>query len=118
MLPRSRQWLMDMAELVERLEMKRAGRSLDEYLEDNDLRDIIERNLEKIGELTIRLRDHDPATVARLDGFQEIIGLRNLISHDYENVSAARLWGFLPDVLPGRATDIRELLTDPDPSPR
>ncbi len=114
MLPRSRQWLTDMADLVERLETKRAGRSLEDYLRDDDLRDIVERNLEKIGELTIRLRDHDPATVARIDGFQKIIGLRNLISHDYESVSAERLWGFLPDVLPALAADVRNLLDDED----
>lgn len=96
---------MDMADLVDRLETKRAGRSLNDYLRDDDPRDIVERKLEKIGGLMFRLRDHDPATVARIGGFQKIIGLRNLISNDLGNVSDERLWGscrtFYP---PWRAT--------------
>lgn len=115
MLPRSRKWLTDLTTTIARLETITTDRTAADYLADQDLRDIVERNLEKIGELVVRLRDHDPATVARIRDFQKIIGLRNVLAHDYEHVGDALIWSYLHDVLPALSQDIDAVMRDDEP---
>lgn len=114
---RSRTWLTDITVFGERILEKTSGRTGADYVADIDLRDIVERNLLKIGELVVRLRDHDDATVAQLVGFRGVIGLRNILSHDYESLSDEEIWDLVQRALPVLLRDARQALDGADDRP-
>ena len=68
------------------------GKTLDDYLDDLLLRRAVERELEIIGEAATRLGRQDRATLERITGYQEIIGFRNLIAHEYDRLEPAQVW--------------------------
>lgn len=107
---RSRTWLSDIEVFSERIQEKTIGRTAADYVTDNDLRDIVERNLLKIGELVVRLRDHDETTVSQLAGFRGVIGLRNILSHNYESLTDSEVWELVQRALPALLLDVRRLL--------
>ena len=113
---RSRTWLTDIAVFGSRILATSAGRTAADYVMDNDLRDIVERNLLKIGEMIVRLRDHDGETVSQLEGFRGVIGLRNTISHDYKSLSDEEIWELVQRALPVLLKDVGRVLDADDRS--
>ncbi len=113
---RSQTWLTDIVVYGERTLQKTTGLTSDDYVANLDLRDIVERNLLKIGELVVRLRDHDEETVSRLAGFRGLIGLRNILSHDYESLSDEEVFELIQRALPVLIADAREVLDGPSPT--
>jgi uncharacterized protein with HEPN domain len=117
MQPRTRRWLTDLLRAGAYIERKTAGRTVRDYGADEDLRSIIERKFEIIGEVLVRVRDHDPATVARITDFQKIIGLRNVLSHAYDDVSPERMWIVIQTALPILMTEVEAILEDDQTEP-
>lgn len=88
---------------------------LERYLSDEDLRFAFERNLVTIGEAMIRMRDHDPETLASIPGYRGAIGLGNVVAHDYHQIEDTRIWGIVTEFLPILAKEVRELLRGAQP---
>lgn len=61
------------------------GETLDTYLHDRRLRQVVERNHEIIGEALVRLRMADPDAAPRITDLHQIIGLRNRLAHGYDD---------------------------------
>lgn len=78
MLADSRKYLWDAQKAASRIKRFTAGRSFDDYLDDDMLRAAVERQFEIIGEALNRLSAKDPDTADRVIGFQ--ISLTNLES--------------------------------------
>lgn len=97
---RSREWHNEIVYSVRYIQHRVAGRTLDDFLSDEDLRSIVERKFEIIGENVVRLRDHDPLTVVEITDFQRIIGLRNVIAHAYGSLDWGPMWGAVHRSLP------------------
>lgn len=112
MQPRSRRWLADILRAGMYIQNKAQGRTATDYEQDEDLRSIIERKFEIIGESLVRIRDHDPATVARITDFQKVIGLRNVLSHAYDDVAPERMWVTIQTALPILMTEVEAILGD------
>lgn len=112
MQPRIRRWLGDILRAGAYIQDKAAERTVIDYSRDEDLRSIIERKFEIIGEALVRVRDHDPATVARITDFQKIIGLRNVLSHAYDDVAPERMWVTIQTALPILMTEVEAILGD------
>jgi len=112
MHPRVRESLLDILTATDYIARKIEPASLDEYLANEDLRSLIERNLITIGEAIVRVRDDDPATMSRIGDFREAIGLRDVIVHGYKNVSDAQIWEMIGTFLPVLAVDVRRLLAE------
>ncbi len=112
MRSRSRRWLRDAAGAGAYIQAKVAGRTIDDYATDEDLRSIVERKFAIVGEAITRVRDNDPATVARLTGFREFIGLGDILAHEYDDVSAVRVWAAAEDSLPTLLAEIAALLAE------
>lgn len=68
------------------------GKTRDDYLDDLFLRSAVERQFEIIGEAATRLGRQDRATLERITGYQEIIGFRNLIAHEYDRLEPDQVW--------------------------
>ena len=68
------------------------GKTLDDYLDDLLLRRAVEREFEIVGGAATRLGRWDSATLERITAYQEVIGFRNLIAHEYDSVEDAQVW--------------------------
>ena len=68
------------------------GKTRGDYLEDVFLRSAVERQFEIIGEAATRLGRRDSAALERITGYQETIGFRNLIAHEYDRIENAQVW--------------------------
>jgi uncharacterized protein with HEPN domain len=66
--------------------------SLARYEPDNVLRDIVERNLIKIGDALNLLHRIDPQLTLRISGYTLIIDTRNRLTHGYATVDNAVIW--------------------------
>ncbi|MEJ7763545.1 MAG: HepT-like ribonuclease domain-containing protein [Thermomicrobiales bacterium] len=112
MRSRSRRWLRDAAAAGAYIQTKVAGRTIDDYATDEDLRSIVERKFEILGEAIVRVRDNDPATVARLTGFREFINLADILAHDFDDITPVRVWAVAEDSLPTLLAEIAGLMAE------
>lgn len=87
------------------------GETLDTYLNDRRLRQVVERNLEIIGEALVRLRTVDPETAALITDLHRIIGLRNRLAPGYdEEIDDILIWRTVQEPLPTLRTEAEKLL--------
>ncbi len=95
----------DMARLWDMLDASRAiasfieGRSFTEFQANRMVRNAVERNLEIIGEAARSISQHTR------DGYPDIpwssiIGLRNIIAHEYGELRSEKIWGICVNRLP------------------
>ena len=63
-----------------------------DYLAQTMLRDAIERRFEIVGEALRQLRAEAPETAARFPHLEAIIGFRNMIAHQYDDLRDAQVW--------------------------
>lgn len=103
--------LKDAARLWDMLDAARAAREFtvdqdfDHFLQDRKTRNAVERNLEIIGEAA---RNVSPETRERFPGipWKSMIGLRNVLAHEYGEIRYEILWSVVQDKL---ASLIRQL---------
>ena len=76
-----------------------AGRSIDDYLADEDVRLMTERRLEIMGEAARRLSEEFRAGHSDIP-WRRIIGLRNILAHRYDEVDDVELWGLIDKEVP------------------
>ena len=87
-----------------------ANCTFEQYEEDQLLRSAVERQFEIIGEATRRLADADQAIAEKITGYQSIIGLRNRIAHEYDNIANQTLWNIIQNNLPTLHNEVTNLL--------
>jgi uncharacterized protein with HEPN domain len=78
------------------------------YMQHKRLRRSVERELEIIGEATRRITKVGPEF--KLENTREIIGLRNLVAHAYDNISDNTIWAIINKHLPKLRKDVERLL--------
>lgn len=80
----------------------------DAFLTDPMVQDAIMMRLQVIGESLARMRqiDDEPFLAMGDESWNEIIGLRNIISHGYVTITMERIWDFLEKDLPQFARSI------------
>jgi uncharacterized protein with HEPN domain len=71
-------------------------------------KDAILMRLQVIGEALAAMRNADEEFFSTIgdESWNEIIGLRNIISHGYAVIKIERIWDFLIEDLPALATSI------------
>jgi uncharacterized protein with HEPN domain len=88
------------------------GRTFSEYETDRQFRKAVEREFEIIGEALSRLTQADPATAARIEDLNRIVGFRNRIIHGYDAVDDATVWGVATSHLPRLLAEVEGLLRE------
>ncbi len=83
--------------------------SFDEYSADRRLRQSVERSFEIIGEAARRLSIVDPGMAELISNFRQIVGFRNVIAHDYDEIQQPRVWEIVRDFLPEFRDEIDQL---------
>lgn len=76
------------------------GFTLQEYETNLLVRSAVERQLEIVGEALNRLLKLDPSFQSRLTATRAIIGFRNRLAHDYDDISSLFVWDILEQHLP------------------
>jgi uncharacterized protein with HEPN domain len=72
----------------------------EEFLSNPMLQDAILMQLHEIGENLSQLRRLNEASFRLApESWHQLIGLRNIISHGYEAVSAERIWAYMAEEL-------------------
>lgn len=89
---RTKKLLYDIQQEAAAISTFTTGRTRADYEQDLMLRRAVERAFEVIGEAAARLVRHDPATAARISGYRRIIGFRNIIAHEYDNLDSEQVW--------------------------
>lgn len=86
MRPEAGAHLWDAAEATKLAHEFASGRTKDEFNSDLLVRSAIERQLEILGEALNRLRRVDAGTADRVPDLDKIIGMRNVIAHEYGEI--------------------------------
>jgi uncharacterized protein with HEPN domain len=103
-------YLLGVEEAAAYILRRAAGRSVEEYLNDEDLRFAIERNFILIGEAMASLRRHFPELSAQIEAQGKIINFRNFIVHRYWDIDDEGVWDIInKDVAPLKTT-VEQLL--------
>lgn len=81
----------DMTQAIQRLQMFTNSLTFDEYIDDIRTVSAVERQFEVLGEAARRISTEFQQAHPDID-WQRIIGLRNIISHRYDDVRQEILW--------------------------
>ncbi|HNT34642.1 MAG TPA: DUF86 domain-containing protein [bacterium] len=97
--PRDMARLWDMIDCAKAIMQFIEGRCFEDFVSDRMLRNAIERNLEIIGEAA---RNVSAETRNRLTDipWTSVVGLRNIIAHEYGEIRYERLWSICENRLP------------------
>ena len=85
-----KKYLWDIQQAIIRLEMAVASKTFEEFDKDVLLINAVERNFEILGEAVKRIKQKRPDL--EISDYLKIIGMRNLIAHNYEGVEPITLW--------------------------
>jgi len=105
-----KKWLLDILNSIESIyEFTGEKRDFFEYEKDKKLRRAVEREIEIIGEAVKRINQEN--TEIKIDNARQIIATRNQITHAYDAVNNAIIWGIVVNHLPKLKIEIENLLT-------
>ena len=77
------------------------------------MRSAVERQFEIIGEATRRLANDDQSIAEKITNYKTIIGLRNRIIHEYDNITNRTLLNIIQNNLPTLLNEVTTLLEQP-----
>jgi uncharacterized protein with HEPN domain len=110
MLPESRKLLEDMRQATEKIARFTAGKTIDQYRDDDQLRWSVERGFEIVGEALSQLRKIDPALAGTITDWQAIVGFRNVLIHGYSAIDHTKTWDIVQTELPVLRSELHELI--------
>ncbi len=106
--------LWDMLAAARRVASYVSGATFEEYLSNEMMRDAVERNLITIGEAARNVSRAFQEAHPQVP-FGEIVGLRNVVVHDYGKVDHRRIWAIVDEHVP-RLIDALPPLIPPAPA--
>ncbi|MDO4242341.1 MAG: DUF86 domain-containing protein [Actinomyces sp.] len=113
MRPETRAWLWDAREACAAVTSFVDGLALETYADDLRTRSAVERQLEILGESLKRVRQHDPEVAVLVPDIANIIGMRNLLAHEYGVVDDRLVWDAAVHGVPGVLKALQALLNEP-----
>lgn len=112
MPPETAKLLLDMKRAAERIGRFVAGKTFEDYGNDELLRSGVERQFEIIGEAMSRLTKRDAPLAQRITDYRKIAGFRNALIHGYDAIDNVTSWSIIIDKLPILARELTTLLSD------
>ena len=100
--------LYDMLDAAEHLQKMWTDRALSDLLNDRTLQWATDRGLNIIGEAARRISDATKSASSTID-WRRIIGLRNIIVHDYDEVDYRRHWAVIQHDLPKPISELKKI---------
>ena len=91
--------LHDILQAVERIEIVTSGKTLAEFSADWRLSYIVQRAIEIISEAARRIPASVQANRPEIP-WRQVMGIGNVLRHEYQGLSDAIIWGVVVDELP------------------
>ena len=91
--------LLDILELIERIERQTGGLTRDKFLEDTDVQDATAYRLLSIGEAAKDLSDDVTSRHPHV-AWRQILGMRNILAHEYFTRESEIIWETIKVGLP------------------
>lgn len=110
MLPTSKAHLWDAHQACLALMSFVEGIDVDRFHSNLLVQSAVERQLEILGEALNRLRRTDPEAAAEVPDLDRIIGMRNIIAHEYGVVDHAIVWSVVDTRVPALTGALANLL--------
>ncbi len=102
-------WLEDIVRSIDEIfDFLPEKKDFFEYQKDIKTKKAVERNIEIIGEAVNRISKHEHCNI-EIKNAQKIIGTRNKISHEYDNISDEVIWTIILRELPELKKEINDL---------
>lgn len=105
-----RLYLIHMRECGDRIEQYVSG-GRDTFMHSTLIQDAVLRNLQTLGQSAGRLSDTLRNTHAEVN-WRGIIGLRNILVHDYLGISLVRIWKIVEHDLPDLRRKVEALIQE------
>ncbi|HZY35008.1 MAG TPA: DUF86 domain-containing protein [Mucilaginibacter sp.] len=103
--------LQDILESAEKVEIYTRSLTYNDFIDDGKTIDAVIRNIEIIGEASIRLPDALKDETPEIDWFK-IRGLRNRIVHGYFGINYKVIWDIVVDYVPELIIQITKLMNE------
>jgi uncharacterized protein with HEPN domain len=87
------------------------GKRYDEFASNRMLRNAVERNLEVLGEAARGVSEATRARAPRIP-WRALVGLRNVLAHEYGDIRYERLWAICTESLPRLVEELKALGAD------
>ena len=113
MTPEALKLLEDMRESAEDVVAFTAGKSLDDYRAQKQLRRAVERSFEIIGEALAKLAKVDATAANQISESRKIIAFRNVLIHAYGAIDDGKTWDIVQRDLPVLREEPQKLLSGP-----
>ena len=104
-----RLFLDDILEAVTKIREYTAGLDYSEFVKDSKTQDAVVRNLEIIGEAAGRLPEPVCLAAPEIE-WRKIVGLRNILAHEYFGVSLPVVWDIVQNKIDPLQSSCRKLL--------
>jgi len=104
-------FLADMLASIEKIERYTAGVDFERFTGDDLLVDAVVRNLEIIGEAARHIPEQVRQRYPEVP-WQRVVGLRNIVVHEYFAVDVKIVWTIVRENLPGLKVALQRMLTD------
>jgi uncharacterized protein with HEPN domain len=102
-------WLEDILRSIEEIfEFLPEKRDFFEFKKDLKTKKAVERNIEIIGEAVNRIINYKNSEI-QIQNAKQIIGTRNRIAHEYDNISDEVIWTIIIRELPKLKNEIIKL---------
>jgi len=101
--------LWDMMQAIQEIQADVNGLTWEDFLDNRTIRRAVERNFEILGEAARRISIKFQSLHPQID-WGGIIGLRNVLAHQYESIRYEVLWNVIVDHLPNLKLNIEALL--------
>lgn len=98
-MPRDREYLLDILEAAKLAVAYVAEKTREDFSNDLQCQDAVIRRLEIIGEAARRISEETQNAFPDLP-WNEIIGMRNVMIHEYDDVDLAIVWETVKNDLP------------------
>ena len=104
-------WFEDILRSIDEIyEFLPEKRDFFEFQKDLKTKKAVERNIEIIGEAVNRITKHKESVI-KIENANQIIGTRNRIAHEYDNISDEVIWTIIIRELPRLKVEILKLMT-------
>jgi len=107
---RTLKWLWDAQYSSKQILLYVKQKNLADFCENEFLQMAVERRFEILGEALNRIRNKDEESLITITDYDKVIGLRNLLAHEYDRLDPAILFDVIQNKLPKLIREIDLLL--------
>lgn len=102
--------LEDIMEAIDNINLYTTDFSQEQFLSDQKTKDAVVRNFEIIGEAANKLSEDFSKKNLSID-WKGVIGLRNVLIHDYFGIDYNIVWNIIKNFLPNLESELKNIIS-------